>query len=143
MNPLLLCPALLAAIHADLPMKTVPTGYDSGVCHYDGVVARGYTLSTEGDARTAIAARYGDAIDVSTGNETIVTWSDLDRPRNLAKDGIRMIVLVKQGTFSKVHVSALPVPAPTPEPKPVMPTSPVPPAPSTQGKPPIARTTAR
>lgn len=110
MNPILLCPLLAAAISGEQPMRNVPTGYAAGICHYEGTSARGYTLVTSGDARTEIAARYGNAIDVTAGDETVITWSDLDRPRNLARDGIRMIVLVRQGTTSRVHVSALDTP---------------------------------
>ncbi len=108
MNPLMLCHVLAAAVHGDVPMPAVPEGYASGTCHYDGTVARGYTIVTRADPRSTIAARYGDAPDVKSGSETIVTWSDMDRPRGLARDGIRMIVLVKQDDVTSVHVSALP-----------------------------------
>jgi hypothetical protein len=105
---------LAVAVHGDLAMKTVPAGYATGTCHYDGAGARGYTLATDGDPRTAdaarlaVAARYGEAIDVTSGDETVVTWSDVDRPRQpLARDGIRMIVLVRQGDVTRLHVSAM------------------------------------
>lgn len=114
MNPILLCPLLAAAMSGERPMSKVPEGYVSGICHYVGTRARGYTLVTSGDARTDIATRYGDAIDITAGDETVITWSDLDRPRQLARDGIRMIVLVRQGTTSRVHVSALDMPPGTP-----------------------------
>ena len=111
LNPILLCPAILTAFHGDIPMKMPPAGYDSGLCHYDGTTARGYTLATDGDARSMIVAKYGEATDVSTGDETIITWSDLDAPRNLSRDGIRIIVLIRHGTSTRVHVSALRSPA--------------------------------
>lgn len=107
MNPILLCPMLVAALSGEQPMRKAPDGYTAGVCHYEGTSARGYTLVTSGDARADVTARYGDALDITAGDETVITWSDLDRPRNLARDGIRMIVLVRQGTTSRVHVSAL------------------------------------
>lgn len=105
MNPILLCPLLAMATVGEQPMRNVPAGYAAGVCHYDGVSPRGYTLVSSGDVRSEIAARYGDAADITAGDETVITWSDLDRPRHLARDGIRMIVLVRQGTTSRVHVS--------------------------------------
>ncbi len=111
MNPILLCPMLAAAMLGEQPMRKVPQGYAAGICHYDGTSASGYTLVTGGDARSDIASRYGQAVDITAGDETVVTWSDLDRPRQLARDGILMIVLVRQGTTSRVHVSALRDPA--------------------------------
>lgn len=111
MNPILLCPLLATAMVGEQPMRNVPEGYAAGICHYDGTSARGYTLVTSGDARGDIVEQYGQAIDTTAGDETVVTWSDLDRPRQLARDGILMIVLVKQGTTSRVHVSALRDPA--------------------------------
>ena len=108
MNPLMLCHMLAAAIHGDVPMPSVPEGYVRGTCHYDGVLARGYTVVTDEDAKPSISSRYGDAPDVTSGDETIVTWSDIDRVRGLARDGIRMIVLVRQGDVTSVHVSTLP-----------------------------------
>lgn len=114
MNPILLCPLLAAAVSGQQPMRSVPSGYVAGICHYEGTSPRGYTLVTAGDARADIAARYGDAADITAGDETVITWSDLDRPRDLARDGIRMIVLVRQGATSRVHVSALDRPSGAP-----------------------------
>lgn len=111
MNPILLCPLLATALSGEQPMSKIPSGYVAGICHYEGRTARSYTLATNGDARSAIVARYGDAVDITAGDETVITWSDLDRPRNLSRDGIRMIVLVKQGGTTRVHVSALDRPA--------------------------------
>lgn len=103
---MLLCPILAAALHGDAPMASMPEGYDSGTCHYDGRLARGYTLTTTRDPRPDIRARYGDAADVTSGDDTVVTWSDLGGPPRLAKDGIRMIVLVLRNGSAHVHVSA-------------------------------------
>ena len=107
MNPSLLCPLLAIAFQGEAPMETIPEGYSSGVCHYDGKRAHAYTLVSTGDVKPLIVDRYGDAPGITLGDETIITWSEMDRPRNLAKDGIRMIVLVRHGETTKVHVSAL------------------------------------